>query len=287
VEEVPLGSVVGARFRLTELLANGGMGAVYRAEDLAHPDHPVAVKLLHRDLLVDAISVERFVREAEVTGSIQHPHVVEVIAAGFDDDGVPFLAMECLEGRTLDQVLRDRGALPSPLACHLVSQVLSALSALHDRGVVHRDLKPENVFVLAMDHVKLCDFGIAALDENARARAMHPDLTPLGRIMGTPSYCAPEQIASATPADVRSDVYSVGVMLYELLTGEKPFQGTGFAGLCDAIVAEPPPPMRVFVTGIDPILEAIVMRALAKDPVDRPQTAVAFRASLEPFGATP
>jgi eukaryotic-like serine/threonine-protein kinase len=285
VDEVALGSVVGARFRLTELLANGGMGAVYRAEDLAHPDHPVAVKLLHRDLLVDAISVERFVREAEVTGSIQHPHVVEVIAAGFDDDGVPFLAMECLEGLTLDQVLRERGALAPPLACRLVAQVLSALSALHDRGVVHRDLKPENVFVLAMDHVKLVDFGIAALDENARANAMHADLTPLGRIMGTPSYCSPEQIASATPADVRSDIYSVGVMLYELLTGEKPFQQTGFVDLCDAIVAEPPPPMRVFVTGVDASLEAIVMSALSKNPGARPQTAEAFRRELASFAS--
>jgi serine/threonine-protein kinase len=283
VDEVALGSVVGARFRLTELLAHGGMGAVYRAEDLARPEHPVAVKLLHRDLLVDAISVERFVREAEVTGSIQHPHVVEVIAAGFDDDGVPFLAMECLEGLTLDQVLRERGALPPPLACRLVTQVLSALSALHDRGVVHRDLKPENVFVLAMDHVKLVDFGIAALDENARAGALHADLTPLGRIMGTPSYCSPEQIASAAPADVRSDIYSVGVMLYELLTGEKPFQQLGFADLCDAIVTEPPPPMRVFVTGVDPCLEAIVMSALSKNPGDRPQTAEAFRSELASF----
>src|SRR3712207_3949302 len=234
------------------------MADVYCAEDL-QLGRRVALKLLYDRFAEDGEFVERFRREASSAAGLQHPNVVGVFDRG-EWDGTYYIAMEYLPGRSLKQLVRDHGALEPALAVSIVLQILKAARFAHRRGVVHRDIKPHNVIVDDEGRAKVTDFGIA--------RAGASDMTQTGSIMGTAQYLSPEQ-AQGQAVTPRSDLYSIGVILYELLTGRVPFTGDSAVTIALKQVSEPPLPPRQLVPSIPPELEAIVLRALEKDPARR------------------
>ena len=264
-----IGRVLDGRYRIVGLLGTGGIGAVYRAEHAALGRF-VAVKVLLEDFSELAELQRRFVREAKALSALSHPHIVPVIDFGLEPE--PYLVMELLEGRTLEDLLRD-GLLAPARALDIARQVLRGLAFAHARGVAHRDLKPANVFLQALpdadDHVRLLDFGLARFLDDERG-AMDATLTKVGMIFGTPAYMAPEQ-ATGERADARADVYSAGILLYELLTGRRPFNDPTRAELLRAHLLTRPPaaaetrPGLVLSAG----LEALLERALAKNLTER------------------
>ncbi|WP_354699763.1 Serine/threonine-protein kinase PrkC [Paraconexibacter sp. AEG42_29] len=264
------GTIIDGRYRVLNRLGSGGMADVYCAEDL-QLGRKVALKLLYRRFAEDAEFVERFRREASSAAGLQHPNVVGVYDRG-EEDGTQYIAMEYLEGRTLKQVVIDEGPLDPARAVDLIEQVLRAARFAHKRGIIHRDLKPHNVIVDSEDRAKVTDFGIALAGAS--------EMTQTGSIMGTAQYLSPEQ-AQGQPVDARSDLYSVGIVLYELLTGKVPFEGDSAVSIAlKQVSAQPVPPSRLN-GAVTPALEQVVMRALAKDPADRPADAEAFINALE------
>ncbi len=264
-----LGRTVDGRYRVETVLGSGGVGVVYRAEHIAL-GRKVALKVLASAFGADDALRRRFEREAKVLSALQHPHIVAVSDYGIVD-GTPFLVMELLEGRTLASLRAERGALEPPLALRLVRDVLRGLAFAHGRGVLHRDLKPANVFLQALPddpyHVKLLDFGLAKVLSQEEALAEGDStLTGSGVVLGTPTYMAPEQ-AAGDPADARADVYAVGVVLFELLTGQPPFSGRLRMEVMRAHMTEPPPRLHEVapVLGGHDALQAFLDRALAKD----------------------
>jgi len=276
-------TVADGRYEVLARLGTGGMGTVYRVRQ--HPLERMAVlKLIHREMASDATAVGRFEREMRVTAAIEHPHTVRVYDFG-QIDGQPFLAMEYLAGRSLRQELDRGGALPAVRVASIGVQVAKALGAAHRVGVVHRDLKPDNVMLVdgygERDFVKVLDFGIArSLDQGDAGFR-----TKAGAIIGTPAYMSPEQ-ASNVPLDARSDLYSLGVVLYEMLAGMPPFVGESITALlfAHASVAPPPLPPRI---ARPPGLEAAILRLLSKDPAMRPASADETIELLAPFAAAP
>ena len=263
-------TMIDGRYRILGRLGSGGMADVYEAED-TQLGRRVALKLLHRRFAEDAEFVERFRREASAAAGLSHPNVVQVFDRG-EWDGTYYIAMELLEGRNLKQVVREHGALDPALAADIVLQILKAARFAHRRGVVHRDIKPHNVIVDEEGRAKVTDFGIA--------RAGASDMTETGSIMGTAQYLSPEQ-AQGHPVDARSDLYSIGVVLYELLTGVPPFDADSPVTIALKQVSEDPLPPRQRNQAVTPALDAVVLRALRKDPVERYQDADAFIAALE------
>jgi serine/threonine-protein kinase len=286
-----IGSDIGDRYRLLEMIGDGGMGRVFRAEQIA-TGQPVAVKVLHREFAgVDEVA-KRFEREARVMTELAHPHVVKVIEFG-EWNGRLFLAMELLGGRSLAELLKTPGGkggrrLAVRRALAIMRPVLNALDYAHQQGVVHRDLKPENIMVVPgrgafsreREKIKLLDFGIARLGEQSDKGGQK--LTQQGLIMGTPDYMSPEQ-AVGQAADARSDLYSAGVILYEMLTGHKPFEaGSSLDVLVMHIKNDPRPPSEVAPGALIPLgVEQVVLRLLAKRPEDRFQTARELRQALD------
>jgi eukaryotic-like serine/threonine-protein kinase len=263
-------TLVDGRYRIIRRLGSGGMADVYCAED-TQLGRQVALKLLYRRFAEDSEFVERFRREASSAAGLQHPNVVQVFDRG-EWDGTYYIAMEYLTGRNLKQVVRDHGALEPALAVDLTIQILKAARFAHRRGIVHRDIKPHNVIVDDEGRAKVTDFGIA--------RAGASDMTETGSIMGTAQYLSPEQ-AQGHPVDARADLYSIGVVLYELLCGAPPFDAESPVTIALKQVSEEPvPPMRRN-PAVSPALDAVVMRALRKDPAQRFQDADAFIAALE------
>jgi serine/threonine protein kinase len=285
-----IGTLVGGKYRLLRAVGHGGMGTVFKAENVAI-GKTVALKLLHRNLTDDSVVIQRFQREARITVSIGHPNIVEVLDMGQEPTGAPFIVMEYVRGRNLKKVLREEGPINVERACRIVGQMLEALSATHKNGVVHRDLKPENVLVTPRhnepDFVKVFDFGISTFIESATERERRVDLTPTGFTMATPFYASPEQIRGAKGRDLRVDIYAVGVILFELLTGHRPFEGANLPDLCDRILAGELTPVRAFRKDVPEALENVVRRALALYPVDRFQTANDFLQALLAFGGKP
>jgi serine/threonine-protein kinase len=284
-----VGSTLGERYRLLELIGEGGMGRVYRALQLA-TGQTVALKLLHPDVASDAQIVQRFQREAKLTTELTHPHIIKVVEFG-ELDGHLFLAMELLAGKSLASIIERRGGargrrLGVRRTLAIMAPVLDALEYAHGRGVVHRDLKPENIMVIpgrglfGRDRVKLLDFGIAKL--GARAQAKTQKLTQHGLVLGTPGYMSPEQ-AVGHEADVRSDLYSCGVMLYQMLTGQRPFEADSGVEVLVMHLNAPPRSLRAVArgAGIPASLDGVVLRALAKKPAERFQTAHELRHALE------
>jgi eukaryotic-like serine/threonine-protein kinase len=263
-------TMVDGRYRIIGRLGSGGMADVYEAED-TQLGRRVALKLLHRRFAEDPEFVERFRREASSAAGLNHPNIVQVFDRG-EWDGTYYIAMELLEGRNLKQVVRDHGALDPALAVDIVLQILKAARFAHRRGIVHRDIKPHNVIVDAEGRAKVTDFGIA--------RAGASDMTETGSIMGTAQYLSPEQ-AQGQPVDARSDLYSIGVVLYELLTGVPPFDADSPVTIALKQVSEDPVPPRVRNPAVPPALDALVLRALRKDPAARFQSADEFIAALE------
>jgi tRNA A-37 threonylcarbamoyl transferase component Bud32 len=277
-----LGQVVARKYRVEKLLGEGGMGRVYRANQLVL-EKPVVLKLLHPTLQKDARTVARFQREAKAASRLNHPNSIDVLDFGQTDDGALFIAMEFVDGRDLHQVLTADWPLSEPRVIRIVTQVLSALADAHQAGVIHRDLKPENVMVMARrggesDVVKVLDFGIAKIVDGTSEEG--PSLTRTGFVCGTPEYMSPEQ-ARGSPLDARSDLYSVGVLLYQMVTRQLPFSSNSAMGFATKhLTEEPKPPNELRPGSCSRELEALILWALRKEAADRPQTAVAFLDSL-------
>ena len=264
------GTVIDGRYRVLSRLGSGGMADVFLAED-QQLGRKVAVKLLHRRFSEDPDFVERFRREAQSAAGLQHPNVVSVYDRGAYD-GTYYIAMEYLPGRSLKQLIRQEAPIDPVRAIEITIQVLKAARFAHRHGVIHRDLKPHNVIVDDAGHVKVTDFGIA--------RAGASDMTETGSIMGTAQYLSPEQ-AQGHAVSASSDLYSVGVVLYELLTGRVPFDAEAAVTIALKHVSESPAAPTAINPAIPPELEQVVMWALNKNPADRPQDADQFIAALE------
>lgn len=283
-----IGSVIAEKYRLLRAAGHGGMGTVFKAENMAI-GKIVAVKLLHDYLTDDGIVLQRFQREARLTVSIAHRNIVEVLDMGTEPNGTPYLVMEYVRGKSLKRVLKDQGTFSIERAARVAGQVLDALGATHKRGIVHRDLKPENVLLTPRygepDFVKVFDFGISTFAESVLDREQRVDLTPTGFTMATPFYASPEQIRGGKGRDPRVDIYATGVILYEMLTGHRPFEGANLPDLCDRILSGEVTPLRAFRRDVPARLEAIIERALSLRPVDRYQAAADMLWALVPFGA--
>jgi serine/threonine-protein kinase len=269
-ERLDTETVVDGRYRVLDRVGSGGMAEVYVAQDL-QLGRKVALKILYRRFAEDREFVERFRREASSAAGLQHQHVVSVYDRG-EYDGTYYIAMEYLEGRSLKTIIRQEAPLDPDRAVDLTIQVLRAARFAHRRGIIHRDLKPHNVIVDEEGRAKVTDFGIA--------RAGASDMTQTGSIMGTAQYLSPEQ-AQGMAVSAASDLYSVGIILYELLTGRVPFEGESAVTIALKQVNERPTPPSVYNSAVTPELEAVVMRALEKEPSRRFQDADEFIAALQ------
>ncbi len=277
-----IGKTVANKYRVEQMIGEGGMGKVYKATQLAL-DKPVVLKVLRQALLSDERTVARFQREAKAASRLNHPNSISVLDFGQADDGAMYIAMEYVQGKDLHHILSREWPLPEARVIRLVSQVLSALADAHSAGVIHRDLKPENIMVEQRrgeaDFVKVLDFGIAKIVDGTNDDG--PALTRAGFVCGTPEYMSPEQ-ARGAQLDHRSDLYAVGVILYQLTSGMLPFDSDSAVGFATKHLTEvPPPPTRRRPDArVSPAMERLIMKALAKSPDDRPQTAEQFRAEL-------
>ncbi len=259
-------------YRIENVVARSGMASIFRGTDL-RTGKPVAIKVPHPEMESDPVFYERFHREQDIGTKLDHPGVMKVMAD--DDRSQIYMVMEWVEGRLLRQLLNEQKNLPPERAVKIVLGIARALDYIHRHGVVHRDLKPENVMIDAEDNIKLIDFGIAA---NAGARRL--TFAKLSATMGTPDYISPEQVKGKR-GDARSDLYALGVMLYEMLTGRVPFQGPNpFAIMNDRLLNNPVPP-RELNPEISPQLQEIIYRALERDPKKRYASAHEFAWDLE------
>ncbi len=265
--------VFSDRYEMVKHIARGGMAQVYLAKDLLL-DRPVALKVLFPELSVDRSFVERFRREAKAAANLTHPNIVSIYDWG-QGDSTYYIVMEFVDGPTLSSVLKQ-GPLEPERAAGIAASVAAALDFAHRRGVIHRDVKPGNVLIDDRGQVKVADFGIA------RAIGTSEDLTQTGSVMGTATYFSPEQ-AQGYPVDPRSDVYSLGVVLYEMATGRAPFKGDNPVSIAYKHVQEPPPRPTSLNPAIPAALEAIMLKAMAKEPAGRYQSAEDMRADLVRF----
>lgn len=277
-----IGHTLDDKYRLEERLGVGGMGTVYRARHLLI-DRPVAIKVLNQRFVEDEAARTRFRREARAAGRLQHVNAVTVTDFGDSPDGYVYIVMELLEGRNLRDVLAKEAPLDVARSVSLMLQVSAAVAAAHEAGIIHRDLKPANIFIVQRAEVpalvKVLDFGIAKLAAESFEDDDPQTLTQVGAMIGTPRYMSPEQCdgAELTPA---ADVYSLGVILYEMLAGTVPFSGSTPLAIAMKHTSELPRSPREFVSTIPPALEQLVLHALEKDPKNRPADAEAFRQEL-------
>jgi serine/threonine-protein kinase len=259
-------------YRIEALVARSGMASIFRATDLL-TGRQVAIKVPHPEMESDPVFFERFQREQEIGAKLDHPGVMKVFTDG--DRSQVYMVMEWVDGRLLRQILNERRKLPIERAARIALAICDALDYIHSHGVVHRDLKPENIMVDAEDHTKLIDFGIAA---NVGSRRI--TFAKLSQTMGTPDYISPEQVRGKR-GDARSDLYALGVMLYEMLTGKVPFTGANaFIIMNDRLLNNPVPP-REIDPAISPQLQEIIYRALEREPKNRYASAHEFARDLQ------
>ncbi|HEX3424876.1 MAG TPA: protein kinase [Acidimicrobiales bacterium] len=263
--------ILGGRYRIQRHLATGGMAEVYLAHDQLL-DRPVAVKVLFPELARDPTFVERFRREAQAAARLNHPNIVSVY--DFGQDGAAFyIVMEYVEGRPLSAIIRAEAPMAPERAAAIAAEVAAGLEAAHREGIIHRDVKPANVLVTDDGMVKVADFGIA------RATDARMDLTMPGMVIGTATYLSPEQ-AQGAAVDQRSDVYSLGLVLYEMLTGQAPFRGDNLNAVAYKQLNEVPPPPSSINPAVSPALDAAVLRSITYDAAGRPPSAAAFRSEV-------
>jgi eukaryotic-like serine/threonine-protein kinase len=273
VGELRAGAILANRYRVQRLLGRGGMGAVYLCDDEVLGEL-VALKVISSAWASDhAALTERFKREAQAARRVASPNVIRIHDLGEASSRFLYLSMEYFPGRTLSQVMAQRGLVPMADCKDYLNQICDGLAAAHDVGVVHRDLKPANILIGERGAVKIIDFGLA------KATA-EEGLTATGALLGTPHYMAPEQIRGKN-VDARADIYSLGALAFHLLTGRPPFGGDNAIAVGFAHLSEPPPSVRALRAEVSESLDSIVTRALAKDPAARPGDARAFRAAVE------
>ncbi|MBL8741556.1 MAG: serine/threonine protein kinase [Myxococcales bacterium] len=284
---------LGGRFKLTGHIGEGAMASVFRGTDLSRPDGgEVAVKIMHPHLAVDYTFTARFKREAEAASMVKHPNSVAILDVG-EEQGIHYIVMELCPGQDLRDTLKAERRLSEPRAVRIIMSICQALGAAHQLGVVHRDLKPENVMVeldprSGTDHVKVLDFGIAKLvDAQPKARISSnppdsdppPALTQMGVVIGTPQYMSPEQ-CRGQPLDGRSDLYTCGILLYQLTTGVVPFNSESPVEVAGKQAFEAPLPPRTHLPSLDADLEGIILKCLSKAPAERPQSATELHEML-------
>ncbi|HEY2515311.1 MAG TPA: serine/threonine-protein kinase [Polyangiaceae bacterium] len=267
---------------MVRLLGEGGMGAVYEGENV-RIGHRVAIKVLHAEIATRGDVLERFEREAQAAGKIGSEHIVEVYDLGELPDGARYMVMEYLEGENLSARVHAHGRMPVAAIAPILMQLLEGLGAAHAAGIIHRDLKPDNIFLVrekktGADFVKIVDFGVSKFNKSSPESVM--SMTRTGAVIGTPYYMSPEQAKGSKHTDHRSDLYSVGVVLFECATGQVPFQADTFNELMFKIVLEPPPDPEQLVKGLDPRFAAIIRKAMAREPDARYQNAAEFQQAL-------
>ncbi len=281
------GQVIASKFVVEQVLGIGGMGVVVSAKHV-HLGQKVAIKFLRKDAAKNREGIDRFLREARSAVGLQSAHVVRVMDVGVLEDGMPYMVMEYLQGTDLNRLLEQRKTLPPQEAVDYVLQGMEAIAEAHALGIVHRDLKPANLFLTRSPDgsplVKVLDFGISKAADTMRSQEQ--SLTATSAIMGSPLYMSPEQLRSSKNVDVRTDVWALGVILYELVAGQPPFVADTVTGLCATIAADPATPLRSVNPGISVVLEAAVMRCLEKDIARRYSTVADLAMALHPLAST-
>jgi serine/threonine-protein kinase len=279
--DVEIGQLLDNKYKIVRLLGEGGMGAVYEGENV-RIHHRVAIKVMHPAVEADNGARERFEREAQAAGRIGSEHICEVYDLGELPSGARYMVMEFLAGEALSTRVLKLGRIPIEVMAPLLLQLLEGLEAAHSAGIIHRDLKPDNVFLQRTkqggDFVKIVDFGVSKFNALSGGSAM--SMTRTGAMVGTPYYMSPEQVRGAKLVDHRSDLYSVGVVLFECITGSLPFQAETFNELMFKIALEPPADAEQLVPGLDPRFGAIVRKAMAREPSQRYDSAQQFAAAV-------
>jgi eukaryotic-like serine/threonine-protein kinase len=266
-----LGQILDGRYRVERLLGEGGMGAVYEGRHVVVGKR-VAIKILHAEYAANEEVLKRFYREAQAAAAIGHKNIIDIMDVGATPSNEPYLVMEYLEGEDLESMLSRTGPLKVETACAILEPALLALGAAHDKGIVHRDLKPANIFLCRSDDghhtVKLIDFGISKFTGGTGSTK----LTQTGSLLGTPSYMSPEQARGRMDVDHRTDIYSMGVILYQMLTGALPYHGENYNALLSSLLTEQPRPLRALNPSVPVDVDALVLRELSKDPSERSQS---------------
>ncbi len=283
-KEMATGQILGNRYEIKECIGSGGMGAIYTARRI-HIGDTVAVKVLRPEVVQDSQSRERFQREARAAAKLHHPNAVVVHDFGQDADGTTYIVMEYLEGRSLRDVMSDEKTMPLLQALSIMKQACAAIEAAHRLGIIHRDIKPDNIIILdshdGTPHVKILDFGIAKLlDRTNDTGEIDPTLTQVGTVIGTPNYMSPEQCQGES-LDARSDVYSLGIVLYEMLTGVQPFTAKNSTGVVIKHVTEKPRRLISLNPYVPAEVERVVLKALEKKPEARQQSALDLAREFE------
>jgi eukaryotic-like serine/threonine-protein kinase len=284
---ITVGELIKDKYRVERVLGEGGMGFVVAAHHVGL-DQKVAIKFLHAHMLADKGVVERFAREARAASKLKSDHVARVVDVDVLPDGTPFIVMEYLEGTDLQGLVSSDAALPVGVAVACIVEACDAIGEAHRRGIVHRDIKPANLFLADLGggktRVKVLDFGISKMD--AQEPEQRSRITRNQSAMGTAEYMSPEQMRSARDVDARTDIWALGVSLYELFTRSVPFSGESFAEICTAVMSQQPPPPSRLRPDVPAGLDVVVLRCLEKDPARRYASIDALVAALAPFAAS-